>query len=292
MFNAFPWLAAVCFAAVPGVTCAAISIAGSSTLWTAVPGNYDYLSDHQTGQPAGDIVGTATHPGFFVTFDDNGPASRADGTLGFRLRLDAAGGNSGNPRFDRVAWVGIDANANGSVDVFIGVSAQGSSATLGIYAPGNSENISPKTTSIAATPAYSYAFSASNYNYRPVNFTLDGGTTNDLTTSSTGDPDYYLSFAVPFADVAAFLGLNPADADQRPLRYVVATSTQHNSLNQDLGAINGGVGSTATWESLGGFTPAMNVSGTVIVPEVSSALLVGAGAILAALRRRRRTTQA
>lgn len=233
---------------------AAISIAGPSTAWTAIPGNYDFLGDHQTGQPAGDIVGSGDNPGFFVTFDNNGAASRSDGTLGFRLRLDAAGGNGANPAFDRVAWVGIDGNNNGSVDLFVGYAAQGNSRTLGIYAPGTGANLSPSTTSIASTATYTYTITSTNFNYRPVNFATDGGTTNDLTAGGT-DPDYYLSFSVPFADIAAALGLGPNDIpDQRPLRYVLATATQMNSLNQDLGGIQGGVNSTTTWEDLGGLT--------------------------------------
>lgn len=274
-------------AATLGSSHAAISIAGSSSLWNPIPGNYDYLVDNQTGQPASDIVGSGTNYGFFVTFDPNGNASHADGTLGFRIRLDTAGGTSTKPSFDRVAWVGVDANGNGSVDMFVGISTQGSTSTLGIYGPGTGENISPKTTTISNTAAYTYAMTSSNYNYRPVDYTTDGGTSNDLTTGTTGDPDYYLSFTVPFADVVAFLGLNPNDADQKPLRYVVATSTQHNSLNQDLGAINGGVGSTSTWEQLGGFTPAMNASGALLVPEPSTTLLFACGVTFAATRRRR-----
>jgi hypothetical protein len=265
---------------------AAISVAGSSNLLTPISGNYDYLNDQQTGQPISDIVGSGTNYGFFVTFDNNGNASHADGTLGFRIRLDAAGGTSSKPAFDRVLWVGVDADSNGSVDAFFGVSAQGNTSTLGIYAPGDSANTSPKTTSISSTAAFSYAFTSSNYNYRPVDFNTDGGTTNDLTTATAGDPDYYLSFTIPFADLVSFLGLNPGDADQRSLRYVVATSTQHNSLNQDLGGVNGGIGSVSTWEQLGGFTPAMNAAG-ILVPEPSSALLFACGLTFAATRRRR-----
>jgi hypothetical protein len=275
---------AAAFAAL-GSAHAAVSIAGSSSLWTPISGNYDYLIDHQTGQPAGDIVGAGTNYGFFVTFDNNDDASHSDGTLGFRIRLDAPGGST-TPTFDRVAWVGVDANGNGSVDLFFGVSTQGSTSTLGIYAPGTSANTSPKTTSISASAAYSYAITSANYNYRAVNFATDGGTSNDLTTASTGDPDYYLSFTIPFADIAAYLGLNPSDADQRPLRYVLATSTQHNTLNQDLGGVNGGVNSITTWDQLGGFTPAMNASGTLI-PEPSTALLIACGLTFAASRRRR-----
>jgi hypothetical protein len=287
MHSHYLGLLAAAAVATLGAAHAAISIAGSSTLWNPISGNYDYLVDQQTGQPASDIVGSGTNYGFFVTFDNNGNTSHADGTLGFRIRLDAAGGTTNNPAFDRVLWVGVDGNGNGSVDMFIGVSTQGSTSTLGLYGPGDSANISPKTTSISSTPYKTYAIGSSNYNYRPVNYTTDGGTTNDLTTATTGDPDYYLSFTVPFADVAAFLGLNASDADQRPLRYVVATSTQHNSLNQDLGAVNGGIGSASTWEQLGGFTPTMNASGIVLVPEPSAALLFACGVTLAATRRRR-----
>jgi hypothetical protein len=284
-FHSLRLLAAATIATL-GSAHAAISIAGSSTLWTAIPGTYDYLADQQTGQPASDIVGSGTNYGFFVTFDNNGDTSHSDGTLGFRIRLDAAGGTSNKPAFDRVLWVGVDGNGNGSVDMFIGVSTQGSTSTLGLYGPGDSANTSPKTTSISSTPVKTYAMTSSNYNYRPVDYTTDGGTTNDLTPATTGDPDYYLSFGIPFADIVSFLGLNVADADQKPLRYVVATSTQHNSLNQDLGGVDGGIGSTSTWEQLGGFTSAMNASGTLI-PEPSTSLLFACGVTFAATRRRR-----
>ena len=282
-FHHLGLVAAAAVATLGSSHAATILVAGSSKAWTPIPGNYDYVADHQTGQPAGDIVGTGTNYGFFTTFDNNGDASRVDGTLGFRVRLDAAGGSSSKPAFDRVLWVGIDANGNGSVDAFLGVSTQGNTSTLGIYAPGDSANTSPKTTSIAASPTYSYAITSDNYSYRPVDSVFDGGTTNDLNANTV---DYYLSFTVPFADVAAFLGLNPADADQRPLRYVLATSTQHNSLNQDLGGIQGNIGSTSSWEELGGFTQPMNASG-FIIPEPSTALLVACGFTLAVTRRRR-----
>jgi hypothetical protein len=38
------------------------------------------------------------------------------------------------------------------------------------------------------------------------------------------------------------------------MRYVAATSTQTNSLNQDLGGVDGGNSSTTSWEDLVGFT--------------------------------------
>ena len=71
------------------------------------------------------------------------------------------------------------------------------------------------------------------------------------------------------------------------MRYVAATSTQTNSLNQDLGGIDGGNTSTTSWEDLGGFTETVTPHGTV-VPEPSSGILAfGALAATLFIRRRR-----
>ncbi len=267
--------------------CAEVAVSDPSGLWTVLGGTYDYLADQQTGQPAGDIVGVGANQGFFTTFNPNGAVSHTDGTLGFRLRLDAAGGPANKPAFDRVAWVGLDANADAVLDAFIGLGLQGSAEVLGIFAPGNSANTSPNTTSINSRPVTEYALTSANYNYRPVNYLTDGGTTNDVTASTTGDPDYYVSFMVPFADVVSFLtGRSIAVTDQSPLRYVVATSTQLNSLNQDLGGVNGGVNSSLSWGQLGGFSSFVDASGTPIPEPEPLALALAATGVLAACRRR------
>jgi hypothetical protein len=266
----------------------AASVSQSSTAWTAINGNYDYLADQQTGQASGDIVGAAGNPGFFTTFNNNGSASNTDGTLGFRIRLDEAGGNKNAPAFDRVAWVGIDANQDAVLDVFVGLGMQGSSATLGIYDAGNSANVSPNTTSIASSAAHSYTIGSSNYSFRPVNHLTDGGTGSDATPGTLDDPDYYLSFMINFGDLVTFLDTQGiAITDESSLRYVVATSTQHNSLNQDLGGVQGGVNSTVTWQQLGGFTPHMTASGN-LVPEPASTALAALGLAAFTLRRRRK----
>lgn len=251
----------------------AATVSQPSTAWTALAGNYDYFADQQTGQPESDIVGTSANHGFFTTFNNNGTASNADGTLGFRIRLDQAGGTAANPAFTRVAWVGIDANQDAVLDVFVGLGQQGSSSVLGIYDAGASANTGPSTTSISSTAYSTYAVDTSTFNYRAVNFTTDGGTMNDVTTATSGDPDYYLSFMINFGDLVTFLqtqGININD--ENPLRYVVATSTQHNSLNQDLGAVQGGVNSTQTWVQIGGYSQLVTASGNP-VPEPSALLL-------------------
>lgn len=251
----------------------AVTVSDSSQLWAPMIGNYDYLADQQTGTASGDIVGLESNYGMLVTFDDLGPLSTTDGILGFRLRLDASGGPTNKPAFDRVAWIGIDADINGSIDAFLGLNLQGSSSEIGIFAPGTGANTSPNTTSIASTAFQTYPLTTANYNYRPVDHTIDGGTLNDVTTTTAGDPDYYVSFMVPFSDVVAFLNTKSISIDDTaPLRYVSATSTQTNSLNQDLGGVDGGVNSTTTWVDLGGFTQVVTADGN-LVPEPSTGLL-------------------
>lgn len=271
-----------------------VPVGSSSTLWKPIVGNYDYHVDQQTGQADGDIVGgTGINYGFLVSFYDNNTVSSIDGSMSFRVRLDDAGGNKNNPTPTNVLWVGIDADTDGDIDVFLGANFQGGgSGLLEIRAPGTGLNISPSTTTISNTTFRSYTLDTiedatpANYNYRPVNFLTDGGDTNDLTQTTSGDPDYYLSFNIPFADVVQFLGAlqNPINiTDKTPLRFVVATSTQVNSLNQDIGGLPKNFDDTKTWEDLGGFTPPYTP-----VPEPSSTLLLLGSLTGGCLIRRRR----
>jgi hypothetical protein len=276
---------------------AIISIGGSSSNWNSLGANYDFLADQQTGDPASDIVGNADNPGFFTAFDNNNDsASLTDGNLAFRIRLDDHGGSNSNIAFGRNLWVGIDADLSGSIDAYLGLNMQGSTQEMGIFSPGSDLNTSPNTTSVDSAPTapYSYTPGASNYNYRAVNFTTDGGTTNDIGAGNKAEPDYYVSFLVPFGDIAAFLtaamplkfnGSTPF-TENTPIRYVLGTSTQSNSFNQDLGGVNGQVNSSTTWTDLGGFTPTITPSGAV--PECSAALLAFVGSVLTFGFKRRR----
>jgi hypothetical protein len=267
----------------------AISLSGPSTTgWIALGANYDFTADQQTGIGAGDIVGNAANLGFLTSFDNAGTSSLTDGNLGFRVRFDVAG--NGNA-FGRNLWVGIDANGNGSIDVFLGVNFQGSNDTIGVFSPGTGANTSPSTSTVGSTTVLlSPVSSPANYNYRPVDFMTDGGDTNDLTPTTTGDPDYYVSFLVPFANVVSFLNAQPSPIsinENTPLRYVVATSTQANSFNQDLGGVNGQVNSTSTWTALGGFSMAISASGQI--PEFSTQLIACVGWVIAFAMSRHRS---
>jgi len=259
--------------------------------WISISGNYDYLSDQQTGQPSSDIVGGSGgsfnlyDSGFFTNWDP-GTASNTDGTLGFRVRLDDHDGNN-TPAYNGFLWVGIDADTNGSIDVFAGVDKQGNSSKIAIYDAGSGLNNSPSTTTIAQNSYDSTdAVSGTNYSYRAVNYLNDGGTTNDITTGTSGDIDYYISFTVDFGQLVAFLNTQGISInDSTPMRYVLATATQGQSLNQDLGQLPKNFDGVQTWEQLGGFSPTMTATGS-LVPEPST-MLLGACAVPFLLRRRR-----
>ena len=250
-------------------------------------GNYDKTGDQIGG---GDMVGSGTDYGLFMTFNDSGSSSNTDGTIGFRIRLGEAGATNPTPALKAAAWIGIDADLNGSVDVFIGVNFSGSSNTFAIYDAGTGANNSPSTTTVSGTPYnLGYAISPLNYNYRAVDSgsTKDGGNTNDAATGNS-KPDYYVSFMLPFADVVGFLATQAINInDQTPLRYISATSSSANNLNGDYGGMDGSPNPAATWESLGGFSQIVNSSGTVVVPETSTPLLALAGLAIVVSRRKR-----
>ena len=232
-------------------------------------------------------MGQGTDYGLFVTLNDNGNLSNTDGSLGFRLRLDGPGGNKNSTKYERAAYLGIDADFNDSIDVFIGVNFSGSKQELGIYSAGSGANNSPDSLSIEKTPIKTYPISSSNYNYRAVDYETDGGTTNDLNPGKKGEPDYYLSMLVDFSDIVSYLtGKGIKITDKTPLRYIAATSTQGNKLNADIAGVNGKTESGSTWTELGVFSETVTAAGNVIlVPEPGSILLLVLGATLPLLRR-------
>ena len=243
-----------------------VAVDSPSTLWTSINGNFDYLSDQGTGQPGSDIVGQGTNYGLLIAFNDNGAVSHTDGDLLFRVRLDDGG------TFNDVVWIGINASIDGSIDAYLALNTKTNPDEIAIFLPGNDLNVSPSTTSIGAKTSL-VPTSPSNYNFRPVDFNTDGGTINDLTTDTTGDPDYYLSFMVSFQSVVNFLAAaSPSISitDQSALRFIVATSTQVNALNQDLGGVNEedpNYDPDLSWSELGALSQS-----TSLVPEPSSAL--------------------
>ena len=258
-----------------------VDVTSPTTDWTVITygNNYpDPSNDQQTGSTESDIVGGAGHPSAYVAFGDDGTPSLTDGVLGFRIRLGADQNPAG---FKGALFVGIDANGDGAIDLFIGVNNSGSADTIGIWNPGAGANTSPNTTTIVSAPLVSYTITALNYNWSAVNSTIDptvGGATD---INGDGKHDYFLTFTVPFADVVAQLnakGITGIDQNST-FSYVIATATQANSLNQDLNGVGGSYDGNATWSTLGVISDPITAGG-IPVPEPSAALV---SAIIVAL---------
>ncbi|WAC20578.1 hypothetical protein OVA24_04195 [Luteolibacter sp. SL250] len=162
------------FLASPMSVLAAISVSGPTTGWLAVQyadaPSADASGDQQKGSAEGDIVGDAANPSFYTAFDDGGTVSLADDVIGFRVRLAADANPAGSKT---VVWFGIDANMDGTMDLFAGAIEDDQ---IGLYAVGAGANVSPGTTSIQhGTPLYSAPASTSNFSFLPVTPTIDPG---------------------------------------------------------------------------------------------------------------------
>jgi hypothetical protein len=257
----------------------------STDLWTAI--TYptllpDFSDDQQTGLGESDVVGNLLDPAFYILFDDAGTPSLTDGTIAFRVRLGADRNPAG---FTHFFGVGLDADLDGSLDLFLGVDNSGNPDQLGIFDPGTGANTSPSTTSIVSTPLVSYTLGASNYDFSAVDATIDP-TASTFDVDGDGYNDYFLTFLIPFQDVVdqlAVNGISGFDQDSY-VNYVMGTSTQPNALNQDLGGPNGGTTSSSTWADLGAVSDVYTGSGTH-VPEPGTACLVALGLALLARSR-------
>jgi hypothetical protein len=134
---------------------AQINPSSSTANWTPIlypPSNPtvpDPGSDQQTGSKEADIVGTANVASFYTSFYNGGTPSLIDGLLGFRVRLAEEQSPAG---FSTAAFVGIDGNADGRLDLFIGVDNSGSFDHVGIWRAGAGQNISPSTPPSSARP--------------------------------------------------------------------------------------------------------------------------------------------
>jgi hypothetical protein len=270
--------------AVTPATATVVDLAGPTTDWTPIRyanNNPDPSNDQQTGSSEGDIVGNALHPSVYTMFGDGGTPSLTDGTLGFRVRLGADVSPAG---FKTALFIYIDANNDGKIDLFLGVNNSGSADTVGIWNPGTGANVSPNTTSIVSVPLVSYSPTASNYDWSQVTTVNDPSVGSATDIDGGGRPDFFLGFSVPFSDVVNQLALQGIVLDQNSsLRYVIATATQANSLNQDLNGVDKNFDGAMTWSALGVLSDPMTASGFAAVPETNASagifLLLGAVAI-------------
>ena len=260
----------------------AVDLTSNSTAdWTAVTpanGQHDYLTDQQTssGQSVRqDVVGDATYRSAYVHYDNNGTSGNsADDVLSFRIRVNNSNDGRGDTsQFGSFAWVGVDADLNGTVDFFVGAYSLGSnSQVIGIYDADGAGNTGPNDTGIAGSPAFSYDRNTAGFSNMWSYLQVGDG------SNFSSDADYFLSFQVKISDlngVRSSFGLSQDITESSTLRYIIGTAAQDNSFNQDVSGYNGfpGNGDTITWEQMGVFTPTLNMDGSssdTTAPTVTS----------------------
>jgi hypothetical protein len=258
---------------------AAFSIGSPTTDWVAVPYGPTALGDlkldHQTGQGEADIVGNTgsfatSLPSFYFKFVAG--ATPTSGTMHYRVRV---GGDQSPSGYKSVLLIGLDANKDGKLDLFLGLDNSGQSNGLYIWRPGTGLNISPSTTSMQSrTPVKKYTTTSANYHWDAVTaISATPGVVLDPTANTplrqdfnaaTG-PDYLLSFSIPFADLVAALGAQGITFNaSSAVTYVMGTATQAQAFNQDLNGVSGGTTSGLTWGALGVLTQPVTADGTVV----------------------------
>lgn len=235
----------------------------------------EITTDQQTGQGADDFAADATTPGFY---QKAGTIGGVDHLL-FRARFDKFDGadqwgNGGN------FGIGMDVNGDGALDLVLMMSESSGNVnnrtrTLRWGDPGTGANTGPSTTT--------WTFPTQTATTLTVNSTYD---VTQASSNLNGTPDMFLSFAVSFQSLqAAVRAYTPFTTFtmtyETRISYIAFTSTQDNSLNQDLFGTTGNVSSTLTWAQLGAITGPANAWGVVPEPatyaQVGTFMLAGLG---------------
>lgn len=262
---------------------AQIDPSGSLTNWTPVlygPSVFpDPFTDQQTGSDEADIVGSLTRASFFTRFWNGGTTNILnDGTVGFRLRL---AGEKSPAGFSTAAIVGMDVTSDGAIDLFVGVNNSGSADSINIWRPDpGSSNNSPATADLITTPLFTWSQASTNYSWMVSSVANDPGH-SIFDIDNNGSTDRFLTWVVPFASlISAFNTVGITNINEvTSVRYMAITATQENSFNQDINGITNGISSSTTFQALGVLSQDLSINPLTVVPEPSTAAMLGLAAI-------------
>lgn len=171
-----------------------------------------------------------------------------------------------------------------------GVGASNLKYDIGIYAfDGPASTPAETKVALASSSAqlYGYEQTADNFNWSSVT-SIDA--TAPVDVDEIGNADYFLSFSVSFADLAAAMALDGVTLDSgTPISFAAITSQNLNQINNDFNGVNGtDPNSTTPWTDSGGISETYTPESEVPVPEPSQyALLIGAAALGGVSIRRR-----
>ncbi|MEK7422645.1 MAG: Ig-like domain-containing protein, partial [Actinomycetota bacterium] len=253
---------------------------GWKTLMTGAV--FDPTHDQQAQKATTDLVGDATHGVLYQQYDDRGTATEADDEIAYRIRI---GGSDSGGSFSSVMILGIDADLNGDIDIFITVQDNAVDG-IKLFYPGTGANTSPNTTSTEASTNFLGFITQSNF--IAVSASNDPDFNGNVDIGAFNGPDFFLTWKMPFSMITSQVAEtniagNPAGGiaitKDSSLRYVIGSSTQTNAFNSDLGGVGADVAdgaairSNLTFEQLGAFSPVVTASN--IPPTITSD---GAGA--------------
>lgn len=192
-------------------------------------GVYDYIEDTWvSGETSLDVVGDVTFPAAYIQFNDDGSE------IAVRLRLNACDfDDTGTiPLFKYFAYIGIDANHNGTIDFFLGVfnpTGADGAGRLGIYpAHPDAYNYAAGLTGIDAPVATFAPVDGVNYSFMEAQ---DG-------SLFSGHPDYFITFKFNVPDITdAIIGNTKENVTFTPataFTFIVGTATQEHILTGDV----------------------------------------------------------
>lgn len=242
------------------------------TAWTKANGTImtDAVADQQTGQGSDDFAGDATHAAFA---QKAGTIAGVDHIL-FQARMNAYRAQG----FAGYVTLGMDLDGNGSIDLMLGMDAKSNTPNIKFATPGTGANTSPNTTTWGSF-AGGVNLTASTYNYAQTTVSNFGGNADGLVT-------FGISFANLQAGIRAYAP--PAFANftmtyDTAIAFVAWTTTQQNSVNQDMMGYTGSgyTKDTTSYADLGAITPPISPYGSVPEPatyaQLGALLLAGAG---------------
>lgn len=254
-----------------------INLAGSTADWTPVQSSdsHDPKNDSQSSRGETDLVGDGTHTLLYAKYDTKDTATESDDEIGFRLRIGATDADGG---FGSLGAVGVDANSDGIVDLFLAYDGR-ATPTVSIFEPGPGGNDTPASTSLQNAVVAAGA----ETDISLVDATTDP-TATDTDLNDDGNTDAFVSFKFLFSSLkdqmSSVSGISLSK--DSALQFATFTLTQENAIDGDIGGISGSNADTDSFTDLGIFSKAVTPSALgdttpVITPTADPNITGGTG---------------
>ncbi|MEY4326945.1 MAG: hypothetical protein RIS24_3116, partial [Verrucomicrobiota bacterium] len=249
--------------------------------WTAVlggpNGSHDPVADAPRAIGGGDLVGDAGHGSLYVAYEGAETETVADDRLRFRVRQGSTAALTG---WSGMAVVGLDANADGRLDLLMAWDGSGGSPPVRLLDPGTGLSHSPNTTLTTLLPAGwlasagVYPATSETVQVQSVTASNDPQWNGSADLGNNAGTDSFISWRVPVPDLLAALAKpSPVDSQGQagprgasgiagvglttPVRYVAFTQSGLGAINGDISGVGASFDRNASWADLGAFSAAV-----------------------------------